>query len=167
MKQILQAIGFGTLATAIIGGIVVAVSLLDHRSVRENDIPDEASKNQLVETEEVRYAGWEEKNQEFFEDIVEHDGAYHPCYCTLYADGYASFMRPITCTNDEFDEVIVQPWKVKEQDYVPYEFIEAGGYFIDHNHGDGWAIRHAPYDYPLVYRKEYDGRFIDGEVMSD
>lgn len=167
MKQILQAIGFSALATAIIGGIVVAVSLLDHRVIEQEETEmSEPTTNQPTVSEKVQYLGWEEKNQEFFEDIVEHDKAYKARYCLLYSDGYASFLLPCTAVNDEFDEIVVRPWKVKEQEYVPYEYIVAGGYYINHATGEGWAIRHVDYEYPLIYKKEYDNHFINGEAIK-
>ena len=83
MKSILQALGLGTLATALIGGVVVVVSLLDHRAIKDDEPEPVESTNQPIVEEHVQYLGWEEKNQEFFEDIVEHDCEYAACFCTL------------------------------------------------------------------------------------
>ena len=54
MKAILQALGYGSIAATVIGGIVIAVSLLDHRveqknSTNDDSIQTESKSNQPVD----------------------------------------------------------------------------------------------------------------------
>ena len=153
MKSFITALGFGAIATAIIGGIVVAVSLLDHRVNKEkakkettsNDISEERPSNQPVASEKVQYLGWEDVSEEFFEDRAEDDGDYKPRYCTVYSDDYVVISIPID--EDEYKEIVFSPWEVKNQDYIPYEYTTVPGYYLNHKTGEAWSVKEVNYEF--------------------
>lgn len=156
MKTFITALGLGTLATAIIGGIVVAVSLLDHKVNKDKpkeehiDISKEVSEkpsNQPVVSEKVQYLGWEDVNEEFFEDKVVEDGAYKACYCTVYSDDYMTLFIPTNKDNDEFDEIYIEPWKARDQEYIPYEYTMVDGYYLNHKTGEAWSVKVVNYEF--------------------
>lgn len=156
MKSFITALGFGAIATAIIGGIVVAVSLLDHRVNKEspkeetttaNDISEEKPSNQPVVSEKVQYLGWEDVTQEFFEDRAEDDGIYKPRYCTVYSDDYVVISIPIDECDDEYNEIVFSPWEAKNQDYIPYEYTTVPGYYLNHKTGEAWSVKEVNYEF--------------------
>ena len=154
MKSILQALGLGTLATALIGGVVVVVSLLDHRAIKDDEPEPVESTNQPVVEEHVQLFGWEEKNQEFFEDIVEHDCEYAACFCTLYSDGKAFIEMATDRTNQEFDVTTIYPEEYENQDYLPKEYITQPGYYLNRKKGQCWSVVKVSYPSTDVFKWE-------------
>lgn len=167
MKTVLKAIGFGAIATTLIGGIVIAVSLIDHRvnkpSESVNDIPTEAPKvperpsNQPTVTEKVQYDGWEEIDEETFETKAEYRHEYKACYCSVYEDDYMELLIPCTPDNDEFDTVVIEPWNIKQQTHIPYEFLMVNGYYLDHSSKCAWSIINYPGEYLGGYASYREG----------
>lgn len=154
MKTFITALGFGALATAIIGGIVVAVSLLDHKvnkgeAKEANDISEVSEKpsNQPTVTEKVQYLGWEDVNEEFFEKEAEDRNTYKACYCTVYSDDYMTLFVPTNRDNDEFEEIYIEPWKAKDQEYIPYEYTMVSGYYLNHKTGEAWSVKVVNYEF--------------------
>lgn len=156
MKTFITALGFGALATAIIGGIVVAVSLLDHKvnkgeAKEANDISEVSEKpsNQPTVTEKFQYLGWEDVNEEFFKERAEVDGDYKPRYCTVYSDDYVVISIPIDGYVDEYKEFVFSPWEVKNQDCIPYEYTMTPGYYLNHKTGEAWSVKEVNYEFFL------------------
>lgn len=164
MKAILQAIGFGAIATTLIGGIVIAVSLIDHRvdkpSEPSNDISTEIPErpsNQPSVSEKVQYDGWEEIDEETFETKAEYRHEFKACYCTVYDDDYMELLIPCSPDNDEFDTIVIEPWDIKEQNHIPYEFLMVNGYYLDHSSKRAWSIINYPGEYLGGYASYREG----------
>lgn len=157
MKAVLQAIGFGAIATTLIGGIVIAVSLIDHRVNKPtesvNDISTETPKaperpsNQPTVSEKVQYDGWEEIDEETFERKAEYRHEYQACYCSVYEDDYMELLIPCTPDNDEFDTIVIEPWDLDNQNHIPVEYLMCDGYYIDHITKRAWFIKEYPGEY--------------------
>lgn len=164
MKAILQAIGFGAIATTLIGGIVIAVSLIDHRADKpsepSNDISTEIPErpsNQPTVSEKVQYNGWEEIDEETFETKAEYRHEFKACYCTVYDDDYMELLIPRSPDNDEFDTIVIEPWDIKEQNHIPYEFLMVNGYYLDHSFKRAWSIINYPGEYLGGYASYREG----------
>lgn len=158
MKSFVTALGFGAIATALIGGIVVAVSLLDHRVNKDkttsteavNDISEKVSENpsnQPIVSEKVQYLGWEDIDENSFKTDAEDGNKYKPCYCTVYSDDYVLLTIPVDGVSDEYTEICFEPWKVKEQDYIPYEYTTVPGYYLNCKTGEAWSVKEVNYEF--------------------
>lgn len=164
MKAILQAIGFGAIATTLIGGIVIAVSLIDHRVDKPSEPPNDISteiperpSNQPSVSEKVQYNGWEEIDEETFETKAEYRHEFKACYCTVYDDDYMELLIPCSPDNDEFDTIVIEPWDIKEQNHIPYEFLMVNGYYLDHSFKRAWSIINYPGEYLGGYASYREG----------
>ena len=162
MKAILQALGYGSIAATVIGGIVIAVSLLDHRveqknSTNDESIQTESRSNQPVETEKIQYMGWEDIDKEFFDEKAEFRNKYTPCYCTVYSDDYMAIDIPIDGDNSEFKEIVIEPWKSKEQSYIPYDYTTVPGYYLDNNTGRAWSVKMVDYEFLSGFLSRTEG----------
>jgi hypothetical protein len=164
MKAILQAIGFGAIATTIIGGIVIAVSLIDHRVDKSSEPPNDISteiperpSNRPSVSEKVQYDGWEEIDEETFETKAEYRHEFKACYCTVYDDDYMELLIPCSPDNDEFDTIVIEPWDIKEQNHIPYEFLMVNGYYLDYSSKRAWSIINYPGEYLGGYASYREG----------
>lgn len=164
MKAILQAIGFGTLATAIIGGIVIAVSLVDHRVDKSSESPIDISteepkrpSNQPTVMEKAQYLGWTEIDEETFESRTDYRHEYLACYCSMYDDGYMELLIAKDLDNDEFDVIVIEPWRVNDQSYIPVEYTYVDSCYINNKTKQAWSVKVLSYNYLggyMSYREE-------------
>ena len=159
-NDILTALGLGTLATVLVGGLVVAVSIVSSKNKRKTDDVDMRENHQPIVSEKVQYLGWEEIDEDTYKKEAEgENNKYEPCYASLYLDGYLELDFPNRVSEDGGEEfIIIEPGKIETQSYIPIEYVYNGGYFINHKTKQAWSI--------MSFNFEFLGEWANrGEVI--
>jgi hypothetical protein len=64
---------------------------------------------------------------------------------------------PCSPDNDEFDTIVIEPWDIKEQNHIPYEFLMVNGYYLDYSSKRAWSIINYPGEYLGGYASYREG----------
>jgi hypothetical protein len=59
--------------------------------------------------------------------------------------------------NDEFDVVVIEPWRVNDQSYIPVDYTYIDGCYINNKTKQAWSVKVLSYNYLggyMSYREE-------------
>lgn len=139
MNTAVKVIGFTALTAVMISGTIVGVSLLHEKG---------------AETELLPVSPWHMITSEQFDKLEEDCDDYELCYFTLYSDNSAMIDYPQR--EGEGCCKYISADKLHLQSYVPAEYLEHGGYFVNNENKTAWSIVRVSYECFGGFTKEVE-----------